>query len=206
MLRIASVGPHGRALLISPGFRDTVGAVHSIMRTTALSGHPAKPESGESIPLSDLDNPFWRFSLAVYAAPGVADSCLRLQDGFGVDVNMLLFVAWVAADRRARLAPEDVQRIEDSAARWHKSLVKPVREARRQLKASGGPVYAGIKAAELKLEQIEQALLYDRSRALNLAAGDKSDAIASAVADFLTRHGAPDNAADALIAAARAWR
>jgi len=35
------------------------------------------------------------------------------------------------------------------------------RVARRQLKVSGGSVYAGVKAGELKLEQIEQALLYD---------------------------------------------
>ena len=78
--------------------------------------------------------------------------------------------------------------------------------ARRQLKVSGGSVYASIKAGELKLEQIEQALLYDLSRTLDLAPGDGNDAVASAVTDFLTRHHAPDDAADALIAAARAWR
>jgi hypothetical protein len=52
--------------------------------------------------------------------------------------------------------------------------------ARRQLKVSGGSVYAGIKAGELKLEQIEQALLYDLSRTLDLAPGDGNDAVASA--------------------------
>ena len=55
--------------------------------------------------------------------------------------------------------------------------------ARRQLKVSGGSVYAGIKAGELKLEQIEQALLYDLSRTLDLAPGDGNDAAASAATD-----------------------
>lgn len=178
------------------------------MQATALSAKQAKPDSGGNpgagFAIPDLDNPFWRFSLAAYAAPGVADSCLRLQDGFGIDVNLLLFVAWIAADRRAQMTADELDRIEASAAVWHNSLVKPVRMARRELKASGGPVYAGIKAAELKLEQIEQALLHAQSVALDLAPRDTGNVIAAALAAYLKRHHAPENAADPLIAAIRA--
>lgn len=178
------------------------------MQATALSAKQVKPNSsdapGPGFAIPDLDNSFWRFSLAVYAAPGVADSCLRLQDAFGIDVNLLLFVAWIAADRHARMTVDELDKIEASAAVWHNSLVKPVRMARRELKASGGPVYAGIKAAELKLEQIEQALLHAQSFALDLAPRDTGDVIAIALAAYLKRHHAPENAADPLIAAARA--
>jgi hypothetical protein len=37
-----------------------------------------------------IDNPFWDFSLALYAKEGVADACLLLQDKLGYDVNLLL--------------------------------------------------------------------------------------------------------------------
>ena len=39
-------------------------------------------------------SPFWRFSLRIY--PAVADTCLELQDRFGVDVNVLLFLLFAA--------------------------------------------------------------------------------------------------------------
>ena len=35
--------------------------------------------------------PFWRFSLTYYGQPGVSDACIALQDGCGVDVNLLLY-------------------------------------------------------------------------------------------------------------------
>ena len=31
---------------------------------------------------------------ALYAQPGVADACLKLQDEFGLDVNLVLFCIW----------------------------------------------------------------------------------------------------------------
>jgi uncharacterized protein (TIGR02444 family) len=34
-------------------------------------------------------NPFWEFSLAFYAEPGVAPACLAMQDLEGVDVNLV---------------------------------------------------------------------------------------------------------------------
>src|SRR6202000_1576818 len=40
---------------------------------------------------------FWTFSLAVYADPAVQRECLALQDDHGVDVNLLLFCAFVGA-------------------------------------------------------------------------------------------------------------
>lgn len=55
----------------------------------------------------NLENRFWRFSLAVYAAPGVADECLALQERCGIDVNILLFCAWVGGARRILLTPSE---------------------------------------------------------------------------------------------------
>ena len=46
------------------------------------------------------DSRFWQFSLDFYARPGVADACLELQDRAGVDVNVLFFVLYLAAQER----------------------------------------------------------------------------------------------------------
>ena len=45
---------------------------------------------------SSNETPFWRFSLHFYRQPGVSDACIALQDGCGVDVNLLLFLLWLA--------------------------------------------------------------------------------------------------------------
>ena len=44
------------------------------------------------------NTPFWRFSLNFYRQPGVSDACIALQDGCGIDVNLLLFLFWLASD------------------------------------------------------------------------------------------------------------
>ena len=45
--------------------------------------------------IDPTDEPaFWRFSVQFYRQPAVAEVCLLLQDEFGIDVNLLLFVLW----------------------------------------------------------------------------------------------------------------
>ena len=36
----------------------------------------------------------WRFSLAFYARPSVAEALIALQDRGGCDVNLILFALW----------------------------------------------------------------------------------------------------------------
>src|SRR3954464_15663396 len=80
-------------------------------------------------PLLQCDNPFWAFSLEVYAAQGVAAECLALQREFGIDVNMLLFCAWLGAARKRLLSAEQFESFEDAVHRWHEDVVKPLRHA-----------------------------------------------------------------------------
>ncbi len=40
------------------------------------------------------------FRCGLYRQPGVADACIALQDECGVDVNVLLFFLWLAADKK----------------------------------------------------------------------------------------------------------
>jgi uncharacterized protein (TIGR02444 family) len=122
--------------------------------------------------LPPLENPFWRFSLAVYAASGVQDECLALQRERGIDVNILLFCAWLAASRQIILRAADLDVIFSAAAAWHDSVIRPLRAARQWMKTA--PEFANeeiqdlrqqIKALELRAEQLEQALLFSKADA-----------------------------------------
>ena len=125
----------------------------------------------------ELANDFWRFSLSVYAAAGVADECLALQDEFDVDVNLLLFCAW-AGTKRDALTRADIADADAVVATWRNDVVRPLRAARRALKRIEGDIgfSAKVKATELEAEQVEQALLHRHAR----ARGSESRATAGA--------------------------
>jgi uncharacterized protein (TIGR02444 family) len=112
-------------------------------------------------------SPFWRFSLRFYRVPGVAEACLTLQEGSGVDVNLLLFLLWHAVERR-RLASADVERLEGKVAPWRDMTVVPLRTIRRALKLPPALVEPGtaeafrtrIKAVELEAERLQQEAMF----------------------------------------------
>lgn len=113
----------------------------------------------------ELDNPFWRFSLEIYASPGVAPECLTLQDQAGIDVNVWLFAVWLGLQGKA-IEPDDLTRIVEVTAPWTRDVVKPLRQVRRHLKPLSGNDAAiqdlrkRVAGAELFAEQVEQARLY----------------------------------------------
>ena len=111
----------------------------------------------------EFDNEFWRFSLRVYAAPGVADECLALQEAFEIDVNLLFFCAWLGASRRVALTQPDIERADAAVRDWHERVVRSLRGIRQTLKSICGDC-AGfrlkVKGIELEAEQTEQAMLY----------------------------------------------
>ncbi|ACI99249.1 TIGR02444 family protein [Rhodospirillum centenum] len=108
----------------------------------------------------------WRFSLAVYARPGVAPMCLELQDRHGADVNLLLWAAWLALVHGHVLTPEELAGAEAAVAPWREAVVRPLRAVRRTLKAPEPPLPADagalrerIKAVELEAERLQQQML-----------------------------------------------
>ncbi len=79
------------------------------------------------------ETPFWRFSLHFYGHTGVSDACIALQDEHGVDVNLLLFLFWLAAAGR-QLSADDVKCLDDTVRDWRNLTIIPIRDARRKLK------------------------------------------------------------------------
>ena len=57
------------------------------------------------------ESPFWRFSLRFYSRPGVASACLALQDEAGADVNVMLFLLFLAEHKR-QVTKEDIARLD----------------------------------------------------------------------------------------------
>lgn len=116
----------------------------------------------------DYDNEFWRFSLATYAQAEVATECLALQDAYDVDINMLLFCAWLGT-LDITLKRDDIEAFSNLVAAWRENVVRPLRAVRERVKTlfRDEDFRTNIKGIELKAEQIEQAMLFAISRRLS---------------------------------------
>jgi uncharacterized protein (TIGR02444 family) len=143
------------------------------------------------------DSPFWTFSLAVYARPGVAAECLALQDACNIDVNALLFCAWLGAEKGLVLADQNLAAIDAHVRRWHETVVRPLRAVRQAMKPM--PEMADdavttlrkeIATAELRGEQIEQAILFEAVTALSdrAEAASAAQAVPANVTAFVRRN------------------
>jgi uncharacterized protein (TIGR02444 family) len=118
----------------------------------------------------ELEGPQWAFAVDLYQRPRVSEACLLLQDRLGVDVSLLLFALFAAANRGRMLGTADLAELERTAAPWRDEVVRPLRALRRRLKSGPGPASGPaaerlrerIKAAELHAEQIELAVLARR--------------------------------------------
>jgi uncharacterized protein (TIGR02444 family) len=132
-------------------------------------------------------SPFWRFSLRLYRRPGVADACIALQDECGVDVNVLMFFLWLAADKRLVPAP-DARAVCEQAGLWHDDVVAPLRAVRRKLKGGSTLVERNtaelfrtrIKAVELEAERLQQEALFAMAPNLETEPTESVDAAARA--------------------------
>jgi uncharacterized protein (TIGR02444 family) len=126
---------------------------------------------------STQGTPLWRFSLYFYRQTGVAEACIELQDRCGVDVNLLLFLLWLAANQR-RVSAAQVKEIDEKIRDWRNITVIPLRSLRRTLKVKAPLVTPGraealrtkIKAVELEAERLQQEALYDYAQANVLGA------------------------------------
>lgn len=135
--------------------------------------------------------PFWQFSLKFYRQTGVSDACIALQDGCGIDVNLLLFLLWLASERR-QVSPDEVKKLDDQVRSWRELTIVPIRDTRRKLKGAATLVEAEqqeafrnkVKAVELEAEQLQQAALYNfaKSGALGAQAAPSTAARANIAA------------------------
>jgi uncharacterized protein (TIGR02444 family) len=160
---------------------------------------------------ASTETPFWRFSLHFYRQAGVSDACIALQDDCGVDVNLLLFLFWLAGGKR-QLSAADVKRLDEAVRGWRDLTIVPIRDARRKLKGAATLVESQrqeafrtkIKAIELDAERLQQEALYGltRSGPLGSEAAPRQAARAN-IAAYECALGAsfPKHAVDVLVGA-----
>ena len=142
---------------------------------------------------------FWRFSLALYARPGVAPALIALQDRAGCNVNLILFALWRGATRGERL---DAAGLAGAAAVVAPldAVVVPLRALRRQLKFvpdhDTQALRRGVAGIEIAAERAEQ-----RRLAASLGSpprgAPETDRRAAAAANLALCLGAADGSAEA---------
>jgi uncharacterized protein (TIGR02444 family) len=119
---------------------------------------------------SELEADGWAFALHLYAQPGIADACLRLQDEADVDVMMFLMTIFAAVRHRVLLTPAEIRELDEVCRPWREQIVQPLRALRTRLKAgplpapssATEPFRSTIKAAELAAERLQNQLLAER--------------------------------------------
>lgn len=109
----------------------------------------------------------WDFSGRLYAAPGVAEAALELQDEHGLDVNLLLVCCYLGLNG-VRATRETIATLDQHARAWRQVAVEPLRDLRRRLKQDVGTISAEtaapfrerVKSLELEAERLQQEMLF----------------------------------------------
>jgi uncharacterized protein (TIGR02444 family) len=114
-------------------------------------------------PLADAAAELWEFSLDFYARPGVSAALIELQDGAGLDVNLILFALWHGLSGRGRLDGERLAVAGQAASAIQTEIVMPLRALRRRLRTDPDAdihrLREALKGLELDAERIAQARL-----------------------------------------------
>ncbi len=118
----------------------------------------------------ELEADGWAFALEIYARPGVADACLTLQHEAGVDVMMLLVIAFAAVRYRILLTAAEIRELDEACRPWREQIVWPLRAIRSCLKTGPAPApnseteefRSRIKAVELGAERLQNHILAER--------------------------------------------
>mgnify|MGYP000179840437 CR=1 FL=1 len=124
-----------------------------------------------SKPPSNDSAGFWTWSVASYSQPGVAERLLRLQDEFGLDVNILLWCLW-ARDNYPAIRRKKALALIRKAEKWTGHVTEKLRNVRRWMKGMDLPVDSeaaatlrnDVKALELRSERLCQEMLEKRTR------------------------------------------
>jgi uncharacterized protein (TIGR02444 family) len=114
------------------------------------------------------DDALWRFSLAFYAFPGVAQALITLQDRDRLDVNLMLFALWLGVSGRGRLSSDGLALADRAISTIRVEIVEPLRALRRRLRrdpdADVQRLRESVKALELEAEKLAQRRLAGPSR------------------------------------------
>jgi uncharacterized protein (TIGR02444 family) len=153
---------------------------------------------------------FWSFSLAFYAWPGIAETCLALQDRDGLDVNILLLCCWLGWSGQGQLDRDGLAAVEAGVATWRSEVVERLRTVRRALKGMPNPIAPGLRQdvqrLELAAEHEAQRLLMASLTLGRAASSDDFTDAECSLATYLATRDRPLDRAAPLLAGLRNFR
>ena len=133
-------------------------------------------------------NALWRFSLEFYAAPGVAEALIALQDEEGLDVNQMLFALWFGISGRGRLDAAALATADRVVGGITADVVEPLRSLRRRLRNHPDEdvqrLREDVKALELTGEKLVQTRLARLAGTVGVEAPPPGRRLADAHANF----------------------
>jgi uncharacterized protein (TIGR02444 family) len=134
----------------------------------------ASPISGAvqwalSTDAAGLNDDLWRFALSFYGRDGVSAACLALQQGLGIDVDILLFAVFAQVERGIAFDMDELRTIDAIVRDWRTEIVQTLRQLRTRLKSGSSLAPSSatdglrnqVKAMELEAERIELKVLAD---------------------------------------------
>ncbi|MEC7815760.1 MAG: DUF2390 domain-containing protein [Pseudomonadota bacterium] len=113
------------------------------------------------------DNPLWRYALACWQVPALADQCLSLQ-ATGWSVTRILCAGWLG-QQGCRFNGQEAATVTE----WRSRVTGQIRSARQALSREPGPAQVlrkRLAEAELQAEQTELALAWYTLKELALEA------------------------------------
>src|SRR5690554_49190 len=122
------------------------------------------------------DNPLWRYALACWRNPGLAQGCLELQKQ-GWSVTRILCAAWLGVNGRVFTGFEDAKVTE-----WRDRVTGSIRSARKSIPRHHEDcrqLREALASAELQAEQTELALAWQSIMTLNPETGTMQDTTAA---------------------------
>jgi uncharacterized protein (TIGR02444 family) len=103
------------------------------------------------------DNPFWRYSVSVYRKDNCADFLLRAQNRLKLDINVLLFIGWLAQQKKLFIiTPQHSSFVTG----FQKGITERIRYLRIKSKGfNSSEFYKALLDLELHAEYHQQARL-----------------------------------------------
>lgn len=151
---------------------------------------------GESIVSGEA---FWRFSLAFYARPVVAEALIALQDRAALDVNLMLFALWRGAAYGHRLGQAELRAAEAAITPLRSDVILPLRALRRRLKPAQDEDVQTLRRRIGRLELAAERAAQSRLADTVLRSVESDDRRAAAQANLALYLGAEAQSAEAAV-------
>lgn len=109
--------------------------------------------------------PFSRFTRDVFASDQMSSALYHLQHRSGFNLNIVLYLLWLAKACYGRTTKRQVKTLESQVALWHHRVVAELKYTHALVATHPDPIAVQIKSelqAEIvKAQCIEQRMLYD---------------------------------------------